>query len=276
MLKRISPLRYPGGKGKMYDKIKNIIVNNNLKDCTYIEPFAGGSEVALQLLKNKIVKKIIINDFDIAIYAFWYSVLNYSKEFIEKIKKTEITLDERKKQIEVYNKKNKNCLFDLGFATFFLNRVNRSGIIKGGPISSKEDTKYTLDCRFNKENLIKRIESIVEMKENIDVENLEANILLEKVKETKEKTFIFLDPPYYVKGNQLYMNYFLHEDHLNLRNKIKELENINYIITYDDVPQIIEMYKGFDSIHYNLSYTLETKSSGKEVMFYNSKVLRIS
>lgn len=38
-----SPLRYPGGKGKLASFMKTIIENTGHKGGIYIEPFAGGT-----------------------------------------------------------------------------------------------------------------------------------------------------------------------------------------------------------------------------------------
>ena len=166
-----SPLRYPGGKGKMYNQTVKILEDNNLIGCTYIEPFAGGANLALNLLFKEKVSKIILNDFDKAIYAFWFSILNDAPTFIEMIKNVEISLEERERQKEIYNNE-RDDLLKLGFATFYLNRTNRSGIIKGGPIGGKnQDSKYLIDCRFNKDNLIERIEKIYSERKKIKIYN---------------------------------------------------------------------------------------------------------
>lgn len=65
-----SPLRYPGGKGKVADYFKQIFRDNSLYDGVYVEPYAGGASVALSLLFNEYVSKIIINDIDRSIFAF--------------------------------------------------------------------------------------------------------------------------------------------------------------------------------------------------------------
>ena len=225
---RISPLRYPGGKGKMYNIVKNIIIKNNLMNCIYVEPFAGGAEIALRLLSENIVSSIIINDYDKSIYSFWYSILNYTNEFIDKINSVDITLEERENQLKVYNDPLSSIL-DLGFATFFLNRVNRSGIIKGGPISKSLDSKYPLDCRFKKENLVQRIIKIAQMKNRITICNEDASIFL--MRNFNNPVFLFIDPPYYYKGKSLYMNYYSHYDHLNLKKMISSLAKTSTIVT---------------------------------------------
>lgn len=260
-----SPLRYPGGKGKLYDTTVKILQDNGLLGCTYIEPFAGGSNLALNLLFNGKVKKIILNDYDKAIYAFWYSVLNYAPEFIELIEKVDVSIEEHKKQKYIYENEKKDLL-KLGFATFFLNRTNRSGIIKGGPIGgNNQNSKYLIDCRFNKENLIKRIEKIYSMRDYIKIYNQDAMVFLKR--KFKDDSFLFIDPPYYNKGAELYENSFTHKEHLMISKRINKLK-VPWVLTYDNVEPIIEMYSFCNYREYKLSYTAQSRKIGSEIMFF--------
>ncbi|HES9196381.1 TPA: DNA adenine methylase, partial [Streptococcus pyogenes] len=210
-MKNISPLRYPGGKSQVYDYVRELVIANDA--ITYIEPYMGGMGIALKLLLNNNVHKIMVNDYDKAIYAFWYSVLNYTEQLIEKINTTPITIDEWKLQREVQKNKN-NCddLLTLGFSTLFLNRTNRSGIIKAGVIGGlKQDGNYKLDCRFNKEKTIKKIKLIASYKKQIKLYNMDAEKFI-RLNITKTKnSFTFFDPPYYTKGPGLYTNFYNHE-----------------------------------------------------------------
>lgn len=191
-----SPLRYPGGKSQLYKFVKKMIDENIGEDGIYIEPFAGGAGVAIQLLIQKDVKMIAINDLDKSIHSLWYSILNYPNEFINLIKETTVNIEEWQRQKEIYKEECDNP-FSLkgGFATFFLNRTNVSGIISGGPIGGAKQTgKYKLDCRFNKQSLIKKITDISSLKDSIILTNMDAEFFIDEISFNypKEKTFIFL------------------------------------------------------------------------------------
>ena len=68
-------------------------------------------------------------------------------------------MKEWEKQKRIYE--NTRSEFLLGFATFFLNRTNYSGVITGGPIGGFEQKgQWKIDARFNKKSLIDRIERI--------------------------------------------------------------------------------------------------------------------
>lgn len=279
MTRTLSPLRYPGGKTKLYKYTKKLIEHNNLIGCAYAEPYAGGCGLALQLLHTNIVDNIILNDIDRSIYAFWRTVLDRSEELIEKINTTPITIDEWQKQKEIQENKCNADLFELGFSTLFLNRTNFSGIIKAGPIGGyKQSGKYKLDCRFNKENTIKKLKLIYNYKEQIQFYNEDAIDFFEILNaKNQDNLFIFLDPPYFEKGPGLYTNFYTEEDHISLANHVANL-NHNWIVTYDNVDRIKEIYDEYDFNHneYSLRYSAKNKYEGTEIMFYSNNLVPIS
>ena len=269
-----SPLRYPGGKRKLANFIKDAIVQNGILGGTYIEPFAGGASVALHLLFNNYVEKVIINDIDRSIYSFWYCVLNDTKELCDRINDIDITVEEWEKQRVIQLNKENVALIDLAFSTFFLNRTNRSGIIKGGIIGGKEQLgNWKIDARFNKANLIQRIEKIALSKDKISVHCLDSMDLINGLSsEIDERTLIYFDPPYYNQGSTLYVNHFTHEDHVKLSDYIKKLE-CKWILTYDETPEILGMYDGLERKVLTLSYTASNKTRGREMLAFSEKFI---
>ena len=278
-MKSFSPLRFPGGKAKVYDKVINFFVLNKFSSITYVEPFAGGSGLALLLLKNNKVDNLILNDVDKGIYSFWTSVLKYNAKFIDMIDKVNISIEEREKQIYIYAQKdkldinNKENILSLGLATFYLNRVNRSGILKAGVIGGKnQNGNYKMDCRFNKENLIKKIKEIYSYKDRIEFHNKDVLDFIDYLSnKNKEKTFIFFDPPYYKKGSELYTNYFIHDDHVKLARKIESIES-NWIVTYDNCDEIKKIYCNYDIKEFDINYTLENKIKTKEIVVFSKNL----
>lgn len=265
----LTPLRYPGGKTKLYPLVSNIIANNQPIDI-YAEPFAGGAGLAIKLLLTGDVKKIILNDADKAIYAFWYSILNFHDDFCQRLIETEVTMDEWHHQNEVYacelSKNTSTDLFSLGFATFFLNRTNVSGIIKGGVIGGKKQTgKYKLDCRFNKKMLLSKINKIYENRHSISITNLDALEFIDQYKE-KKNIFINFDPPYVKKGPQLYKNSYQHKDHIILGNKIKDC-HCKWIVTYDVCDLVLEIYTEYNRDFIDIKYSTGHIKEAKEVLF---------
>lgn len=272
-MKNISPLRYPGGKSQIYDYVRELVVINNAT--TYIEPYMGGMGIALKLLLNNDVEKIMVNDFDKAIYAFWYSVLNYTEQLIEKIETTPVTIKEWKIQRGIQNDKD-NCedLLSLGFSTLFLNRTNRSGIIKAGVIGGlKQDGGYKLDCRFNKKKIIEKITLIASMKNRIKLYYMDAEKFIRLNISRTKNSFTFFDPPYYSKGPGLYTNFYNHENHLSLAKTIKRyMSNKKWILTYDVSEEIFEMYNNFRNEKYYLNYSVTKPSKGIEYIFYSEQL----
>lgn len=259
----------------MYKIIKDIINNNNINDFTYIEPFSGGCGLGIKLLLKGEAKKLVINDLDYSIYSFWYSILNHTEEFCELITNTPINIDEWHKQKDIlFNYKNRSIL-ELGFATFFLNRTNRSGILKAGPIGGyNQDGNYLIDCRFNKKDLIKKIKEITKYKNNIELYNLDAvDLILENISNRNDTIFINFDPPYVSKGNELYVNFYTEDDHKKLAKIISNnLENKHWIITYDNHDLIKEIYKEYTIVEFALRYSVQSKRIASELLIVNNTI----
>lgn len=272
--KTFSPLRYPGGKSRLFNDTSQLIINNNLQGCTYIEPFAGGSSLALELLYKGIVDKLVLNDFDPCIYAFWNSVLNNTDDLISLIKKTPISIDEWARQKKIHINHNHYSELEVGFSTLFLNRTNRSGILKAGPIGGKnQNGNNTLDCRFNKDDIIRRIELVKQHQSAINFYKYDARVFLKQiVSRQKRQCFIFFDPPYYEKGPGLYINFFTHADHLELSKYIKGI-NKSWILTYDNADEIRLMYEDEKITEYNLNYSAQRKYIGTELMYYSKDII---
>ena len=271
----LSPLRYPGGKAKVADFVRCLIEKNALLDGTYVEPYVGGGSVALSLLFNEYVKDIYINDKDIAIYAFWHSVLHEPETLCKLIKDTPVTVETWFKLHDYQDKTDNVDLLHLGFSTFFLNRTNRSGILKAGVIGGYEQTgNYKIDARFNKEDLIKRIERIADYSDRIHLTNEDAVTLVQRLKkELPYNTLFYLDPPYYIKGKGLYLNYYNDNDHQNIANSISDFREHKWIISYDNVDFIASLYSRFRQKTFELNYSASNSGKGKEIMIFSDNLV---
>ncbi|MBY8033127.1 DNA adenine methylase [Vibrio fluvialis] len=269
-----TPLRYPGGKGKLSYYVKALIENNDLHDGHYVEPYAGGAGVALDLLFNEYVQNIHINDVDPAVYAFWNTAVNNSEELCRRILDTEVTIEEWERQKQVINTNHVDEL-DLAFATFFLNRTNRSGILKAGVIGGKAQSgKWTLDVRYNKKDLTKRIERIADYQDRIHIYNEDTLALLSSLpQQLPDNTLIYLDPPYYVKGQGLYRNFYNHQDHVDIRLALDKIKHIPWIVSYDNTPEIADIYKNYRSNTFDLQYTAQIKRIASEIMIYSNNII---
>lgn len=265
-----SPLRYPGGKSRLANFISLVIQNLNLSNCTYIEPFAGGAGVALSLLLNGVVENIIINDYDKAIYSFWRAIKQEPDALIKRIEETQITIEEWHKQKNIYSSATSYSL-DLAFATLFLNRTNHSGILNAGPIGGySQSGEWKLDVRFDKEMLTTKIAKIAEHKQNITVYNKDIiSLLRNHASEFLENTFFYFDPPYYNKGQKLYKNFFGHKDHQRIHDVIAQEIAAPWIITYDDVDEIADLYADFSIRRFDLTYSAANKGTASELMIFS-------
>jgi len=266
----LSPLRYPGGKGRLGPWIASLLRANSLEGGSYVEPYAGGAGVAMYLLLRNHVRRIVINDADPVVYAFWRTVVQEPDALIHEIQTRAPTMEARAFAKEVLENIGEHSTSEIAFATFFLNRTSRSGILKGGVIGGKaQNGKYKLDARYNRNDLVARIQAIADERHRIQVYGLDAIDFLNKVApKLPKKSLIYLDPPYYLKGSQLYRNFYEHEDHVGVATAVKGLMHPT-LVTYDDVPEIRKIYKGMKSALLSLHYSTHTdRPLTSEVMFY--------
>jgi DNA adenine methylase len=271
-----SPLRYPGGKNRLSAFLAKICMDNNIHS-HYVEPYAGGSSVALFLLIEGYVNRITINDKDRSIFAFWHSVINHSDELCNLIDDTEVTIENWHLQKEIQKEKETCDLLKLGFSTLFLNRTNRSGIIKGGVIGGlKQEGNYKIDCRFNKLEIKNRIKLIAKFSSSIEIFNDDAIDLIDKIQQQAETlgTIFYFDPPYYLKADQLYMNHYMDEHHKIVSNKIKSITNIHWIVSYDDNINIEKLYLDLSTKKYSFNHSAGKSKSGKEIMFFSGGLIQ--
>lgn len=267
-----SPLRYPGGKGRLYGMVKQIMQDGDLLARTYVEPFAGGFGIGIRLLTNNDVTRIIINDADRHIYAFWHCVFFDTIRLVDLIRNTDINLRNWDIQKRIYNANNEDDLLKLGFSAFFLNRTNYSGVLSGGPIGGrKQDGEYTLGCRYNREILAKKVELLGQYQNQVEVYNYDAIDFIERIVYPRvEEMFVNFDPPYVNKGPVLYKNYYSQEDHINLAHHIQQnMANAQWIMTYDDCPLIRELYAEYDIQEINLIHFAGKTKMGKELLINN-------
>lgn len=274
--KLYSPLRYPGGKAPFAPFIAKVMEKNGLLGGHYLEPYAGGAGVALELLFEGQASHIHINDADPAIYAFWRAVTTHPEELLALLESTPITMEEWFRWRLVLREESEATLVEKGFATLFLNRTNRSGILKAGVIGGKnQDGDYKLDARFKKDVVAARIEAVAKHSADISVYCEDSLQLLKRCSEFLPKqSLIYLDPPYYVKGKGLYRNYYEHDDHIAIAKKLQQKGfKWPWVVSYDNAEEICAMYQMSQSLSYGLNYTAQRRYVGNEVMFFNRNIV---
>ena len=268
MTRTASPLRYPGGKSALLDRMTTLLRSNQLDRRPYAEPFAGGCGLALGLLLNGVVSELHLNDIDPAIWSFWNNVLNHTEKMCDQIEQTEVTVDEWRRQRLVLATVGNAPSYDLGFAAFFLNRTSRSGIIKGAGVIGglEQNGNYLVDCRFNKPDLIKRIRRIAKYRDRIKIYRLDALAFLDTADfEMPKKSLICVDPPYYNKGSSLYTSFYKPEDHAELAHRIAEL-TVPWVVTYDNCSEISSLYQNYAQYTFSVNYSVQSKRKTSELL----------
>lgn len=269
----LTPLRYPGGKTSLFEFFEATIKEHGWENTTYIEPYAGGAGAAISLLLLEKVDHIVINDYDPAIFSFWKSVTESAKEFIELIETTPVTVEQWEIQKKIYKVCDTSDSLKLGFATFFLNRTNRSGILNAGPIGGKAQLgNWKIDARYNRKALIDKIKLIALYRDRITVLNMDGLQVIEKYASLKT-SFFYVDPPYFVKGADLYLNAFKLEDHKKLADVLNKHAKSKWLLSYDNEKAILDLYPGLNYEVFSLKYSahINTKS-GSELMILSNAI----
>ena len=276
MTRLVSPLRYPGGKTCLYALAAFILRENRLERGHYVEPYAGGGGLALSLLFGGHASDIHINDLDPSVWCFWDSVLNRTEQLVQLIQRTPVTIKEWHRQREIHNSGNTSRPLELGFATFFLNRTNRSGVIKGAGVIGGLNQKgnYKIDCRFNREDLVRRVKRVAKYRGRIHLTNLDAIPFMKSIDREIPVTSLFcIDPPYYSKGSSLYTNFYGQHEHEMVSSTVLALRH-PWIVTYDDVEEIRAIYRRRRQFSLAINYSIQTKRVGSELLIA-SKGLRL-
>lgn len=268
-----SPLRYPGGKTQLTPFVLDLLRANGMLRGVYAEPFAGGAGIAWRLLLNGDAAEVWLNDIDPAIFAFWQTAVFEPDPLCEQVLKTVITMEEWERQ-RLILKDSSASQQELAFAVLFLNRTNRSGILKGGVIGGKsQNGNYKLDCRFNRDDLIKKIQRIHSYREVVKVTRMDAEECL-KIwdKKLPKKSLVNIDPPYYSQGRDLYLSFYHPEDHVRLAKLIRNLK-CQWMLTYDNVPEIESLYKGLPTYRKGLTYYAQVKRKASELLVLSKNMI---
>ncbi len=271
-----SPLRYPGSKASLVDYISILLKENYLEGCHFIEPYAGSAIVSLELLKKSLISKATILEKDPLVYAFWHSVFTNPYALIEKLYKLPINLDTWYK-FQKYREAEKlesYPILEMGLAGLFFNRTNFSGILKAGPIGGrKQESRYKLDCRFNKNRLIQQIADLSTLSNHITVIYDDALDYLNRERKQfkNEECFFYIDPPYYEKGKSLYRYWYNHDDHKKLAHFLTRCDT-PWLVSYDNHENIRKIYRRANLVEVYFDYTVSQYRKEREILISNIKI----
>lgn len=266
-----SPLRYPGGKSRIFPFVSKLFYENDMIGFSYAEPYAGGSGLALKLLFDEYVDKIYLNDLDEAIYAFWKGVIDHTDELCAWIMAVNVTIQNWRHYKKIYSNPTDFPQLELAKAAFFLNRTNVSGVIKGGMIGGlAQQSKYNIDARFYRSKSVAKIQRISAMKHRIRLSNLDGISFIDRLNKRKEKIFIYLDPPYYQKAAELYMNHYISKDHRRLSRYVQRLQK-KWMVSYDDHDFILNLYSENKKLRHSLARGASNQT-GNEILIFSESV----
>lgn len=261
----LSPLRYPGGKSALAGLFADLIQALDIQDPVYVEPYAGGAGAGIALLREGLVSRLVINDIDPAVHAFWKAATENNAEFVERVRAVPLDVDEWRRQRETY-RAGTGDVIDLGFAFFYLNRTNRSGVLNAGVIGGNDQSgNYKIDARFNRETLAERLEAIGGLSDRIQVTDLDGRSVIRQYG-ADPSAFLYIDPPYVQAGSRLYLNSFDGRDHEALAQIVRSVESAHWLMTYDVAPLIRHLYSDFFQCELELNYSARHPGRASELL----------
>lgn len=266
-----SPLRYPGGKGSLSTFLSDLLELNDLTGCAYYEPYAGGAGAALNLLCQGAVSRVHINDADPRVFALWSALLGHNERFVDRIHTVPLDIAEWRRQQAICAAGCQSDSFSLGFSAFYMNRCNRSGVLKGaGPIGGyAQDGKWRLDVRFNRNELASKVRALGALHECIAVTGMDAIEFLKRFLPAgrgRANAFVYADPPYVMKGQKLYLNAYGPDDHSELAHYLGRQNILPWLVSYDDAPLIRTLYAQHQINLLPIRYSLQDKRAAQELL----------
>lgn len=263
-----SPLRYPGGKQRAIGQIAKLFPKNAIE---YREPMVGGGSVYFHARTNSFAKKYWINDKFTELVSFWKSVQNEKTCLqllaeLEELRSSFNSAEEIKDYFLSARKEESHDQYRQAFLFFFFNRVTFSGTTRAGGFSAAASTR-----RFTASS-IERLAPMPQALEGTQITNLGFE---EVISEPGEDVFIFLDPPYFTATRLYGHGGSLHQfDHELLADCLKNSKH-RFLITYDDCPEIRELYSWANIQSWSLQYGMNncnlkhTSKVGSEVFISN-------
>ena len=109
-------------------------------------------------------------------------------------------------------------------------------------------------------------------KSKIHLYNKDIKSFLEKyLPKYKDNAFIYFDPPYFNKGKELYLNFLNYNDHIRIEKLIDNMVNCDWLITYDDAPEIEKIYEKYCIRRIELNYSVGKKRKANELVIFEAR-----
>lgn len=260
----MSMLRYPGSKAKLHHFILGFFPEDVMLDLwrqpinVYCEPFFGSGAIAWKFLPYIAGRgtSVVINDMDPGISALWKSVRDAPRDLVALV----TPFKPSPEKFYEFKAADGDISIDpvkLGFQKLALHQMSYSGLgfMSGGPLGGREQrSEYNTSCRWNPVRLHKfiiRYHKLMASFRRFDILCGDFAAALDKV---PAKGFVYLDPPYFVRGAELYRHSFS-GDHQRLANVLRE-KRFRWALSYDDCQDIRSLYEGWATIRsFNMTPT---------------------
>lgn len=236
------PFRYPGGKFYALNLLRPFLC---VEHDEFREPFVGGGTVFFNKPKSSFNW---INDIDKELITTYQVMSNpiLRKELVNALGK-EIASKERWKEIFCWKPKNS---FEIALRYYYLNRTSFSGKL----ISAAWG--YRPKRSLPPERWQERILPCGSKLEGVKITNYDFEQVITAPSSGKQ-IFMFLDPPYFKPPKKKhYRNGFTIDDHMRLARVLKNTK-YKFLLTYDDVDEIHNLYKWANINEVNFFYRVD-------------------
>jgi DNA adenine methylase len=220
------------------------------------------------------VRSIHINDLSPGISAFWRSAFYQTEEFANRIEKDEVSLDAWHEARRIYSEPEGHSDLDLGFSTFLLNRCNRSGILTARPIGGLDQSgEWKIDARFNRANLAERVRFLGQYRRRVSITQQDAREFIRTLQPMGANVLVYVDPPYLVQGDGLYLDALTIEDHAEVAKLLRSCR-FPWLLTYDAHERVTEdLYEGLRTAEFDISHTAQVQHVGSEYAVFGPELV---
>jgi DNA adenine methylase len=238
--------RYPGAKNKLLPQILPFIEDSLQTTNCFCDAFVGGGSVLLEIAEKYPNIQLYVNDKDSFVFAFWQILSQEDPYDLHCLK----SLLKQKPTVDLYYRLREAppaSKVDAAYRAVFFNRTSFSGDMRrtASPIGGKnQSSKYTVDCRYNVNKINQKLDIIHPL---LAGRTIVTNSDINSYDAINQNMTVYLDPPYWQAGKMLYHEYMKQHEHAQLASNLKK--NKNWILSYDNCEEILELYD-WANIHF--------------------------
>ena len=225
----------------------------------YVEPFGGSYQAGLNTMnKENSSVKFIFNDVDLSIYLIWKEARKNIFDLVDEYYRVCKLFEGFGEFDEIMHYIDTASTSDTNIAACNMFLANSLRFKGGSRFDFEKDSIYK--TYMTHDWFLEMLDKLP----RLSLYNLDYRELLKL--EDSPSSFMFIDPPYYIKNTNVYYgtncSYFYHKELAKILSTVKA----NWILSYNDCDYINELYKDYRKLPYKYS------SYRSEVYIYNFNI----